>query len=122
MNKNFNADPPFDLNQYKTNPSPEDIIEDLELTEPLEINNRQKVYLGIKVQWNVLFHSVDDHHGKDSVYATASGLPISFLIDKSEDNDFSSMEEESPFWLCGEIEEADILGFELKNVKVDLGN
>lgn len=120
----FDVKPPFPLEEYRLNPLPKEIEEDLSKSKPFDLKHREQSYIGSKIQWKVAFRSINK--GKDNTYkvrAQAGFLhTVTFEIDESSSFLLRHLELDTPFWVCGEISELSSLYVELKSAKIHTGD
>lgn len=108
--------PAFDKEVYNVNPSYPEIVQDINSVKPFDKKHRLESYIGLKVQWKCAFSGFDE---KEDYYRvrvhTEEPLHAAYLnIDKSRNvSKLKVLDENYPFWVCGEISEIDGTNIEL---------
>ncbi|WP_028863992.1 hypothetical protein [Psychromonas aquimarina] len=113
--------PPFPLTVYELDPLPEDIRNNLKSTKPFDLKHRKEIYNGMKIQWKALLATVSEiKDNKLQVTADVSDsmLNIVFEIENRTSNKFKLVEQNEPFWVCGEIKKASSYEIELVDVQI----
>ncbi|RTE64394.1 hypothetical protein EH243_17655 [Amphritea opalescens] len=115
------TEPAFPITEYELKPLPSDIKKDIRKAKPLDVKHRKSSYKGMKVQWRALLSTVEEK-GDNKLRITAdlddSLLFASFEVEKNTNNTLLIADEGEPFWLCGEIIEAESYTIELGKVKL----
>lgn len=117
----LNQEPPFPLSEYSLTPLPLEIKNDIQKAKPIDTKHRQSSYTGMKVQWKAVLSTADEiEDGKIRVTADLdeSILYVFFEIDRNSNNNLLIADEHEPFWICGEISEAEAFKIYLKDVQI----
>lgn len=115
--------PPFDVDVYDVNPSYPKIIEDIKAVKPFDKKHRIDSYIGLKVQWKCAFSEFDEKEDfyRVRVYTEEPLYNAHLNIDKSRDvSKLKVLDENSPFWVCGEISEIGGTSIELVDADISM--
>lgn len=115
--------PAFDEQVYNINPSYPEIITDIKNAKPFDKKHRLKSYIGLKVQWKCAFSGFDEKEDCFIIRVfTEEPMHIAYLnIDKSKNvSKLKVLNENYPFWVCGEISEITVLNIELVNADISV--
>jgi|OM-RGC.v1.010255790 hypothetical protein len=113
--------PAFDESTFSIMPSYSEIIADIAKTKPFDKEHRLESYIGLKIQWKCAFSGFQE---KEDCYRvrvyTEEPLYSAYLnIDKSKNvSRLKVLDENHPFWVCGEISE--ISGTNIELVDADI--
>ncbi|PAJ71631.1 hypothetical protein CJF42_25685 [Pseudoalteromonas sp. NBT06-2] len=113
--------PAFDEEIYNINPSYPKIVTDIKNVKPFDKKHRTESYIGLKVQWKCAFSEFDEKEDCYRVRAyTEEPLHAAYLnIDKSKNvSKLKVLDENHPFWVCGEISEITGTNIELVNADI----
>lgn len=113
--------PAFDEEIYSINPSYPEIVTDIKNVKPFDKKYRLESYIGLKVQWKCAFSEFDEEEDCFRVRAyTEEPLHAAYLnIDKSKNvSKLKVLDENHPFWVCGEISK--IVGTNIELVNADI--
>lgn len=121
--ENFSIEPPFPIDEYRLKPLPKEIEDDISKSKPFDMKHRAQSYVGTKIQWKLAFRTIiKREENLYTVRAQAGFLhSISFEIDEESSFLLRHLDLDSPFWVCGEIEQVNTLDIDLKNVKIYSG-
>ncbi len=123
--EDFTVEPPFSHDVYNVKPLPIDIKEDILSAKPFDLHHREESYIGMKVQWIVLFSTIseeDENNYHITADADSSVLLVSFNIEKSDGQSFKHLDKDTPFWVSGEISSAESLVIKLKDIFIKFEN
>ena len=113
--------PAFDEEIYSITPSYSEIVTDIKNVKPFDKKYRLESYIGLKVQWKCAFSGFDEEEDCFRVRAyTEEPLHAAYLnIDKSKNvSKLKVLDENHPFWICGEISR--IVGTNIELVNADV--
>ena len=119
--KGLTTPPAFDQNIFNIKPSYPEIVADIDKVKPFDRKHRLESYLGLKVQWKCAFSGFDENedcyrvrvHTEEPLYAAY------LVIDKSKNiSKLKVLDENYPFWVCGEISEIQGTSIELINADI----
>jgi hypothetical protein len=102
----YEVPPIFDEKIYNLSPLYSDIISDIEQVKPFDKEHRTESYIGLKVQWKSAFSGFTENQDSYSVRVfLEKPLHAAYLeIDLSKDiSKLKVLNENHPFWICGEI-------------------
>jgi hypothetical protein len=118
----FDSPPPFATDAYTLIPLADDIKKDVDNAKPFDKKHREGSYTGIKIQWKVIFCSIRevDNCYNITIRAGESLLNVSFNIKKSNGQIFKTLDNGTPFWICGTVKSVDSLWLVLEDVNVDI--
>lgn len=96
---------------YKLNPSPEDIFEDIESRPPFQRKEAEKYYQSLKVKrWAVTIRLVfEPHDGKCQIHLRprSNGKIVSCLVDIHRYPEVKIADEKTRLWVSGRIKYVD---------------
>ena len=121
--ENFKIPPAFDDSIYSLEPLYTDIYSDIAQVKPFDKGHRTKSYIGLKVQWKCAFSGFTE---RDDCYRVRvfleKPLHAAYLdLDSSKDiSKLKVLNENHPFWVCGEISSLDGTNIELINADVSV--
>jgi hypothetical protein len=121
--KGLTTPPAFDEEIYNINPSYSEIVTDINNVKPFDKKHRLESYIGLKVQWKCAF---SEFHEKEDCFRvrvhTEEPLQAAYLnIDKSKNiSKLKVLDENHPFWVCGEISEIAGTNIELANADISV--
>ncbi len=121
--ENLKTPPAFDDSIYSLEPLYTDINSDIEQVKPFDKEHRIKSYIGLKVQWKCAFSGFTE---KDDCYRVRvfleKPLHAAYLdLDLSKDiSKLKVLNENHPFWVCGEISSLEGTNIELINADISV--
>ncbi len=124
--EDFNVPPPFPIDEYFVKPMPIEILNDIRLVKPFDREHRQNSYIGLKVQWKGLFSNVLKDNDKSKYHImikfkrSLSDVLVQICVERDNYPKIRQIDENTPFWVCGEIESVDTLYIRLKNAQIKL--
>lgn len=117
----LDAAPPFSKSEYELRPLPIDIKKDIQKAKPIDAKHRKDSYKGMRVQWKATLSSVEEK-GESKLRVTAdldeSMIYASFEVERNANNTLLTADKGEPFWICGEIIEAEFYKIELDKVQI----
>ena len=121
--ENHSIAPPFLVSDYSLKPTSVEILTEIDSSKPFNKEKISSNFVGLKVQWKCLFNGIQaNSDNKFQVRCAQEELMpmIYFEIDEKNATKFKIANENTPFWLCGEIEGIDSISIQLKDVKVNI--
>lgn len=121
--ENYETSPAFDESIYSLEPLYTHIYSDIEQVKPFDKEHRTQSYIGLKVQWKCAFSGFTE---RDDCYRVRvyleKPLHAAYLnMDLSKDiSKLKVLNENHPFWVCGEISSLDGTNVELINANISV--
>jgi hypothetical protein len=99
---------PFDENEFKIKPFPRDIVKEVDSVPPFQVNEKERSYIGLKIQWKCTLQDIKKRNGDEILisFLDRGNYPWIYCnVSTNQYPEFKILKKGESAWVAGKIEE-----------------